>query len=217
MKGFLFDTHVHTKESSSCGKVSAADIVRRYKSLGYNGIIVTDHVHAAQFSKHGSSYEEQAEKYLCGYKAAKAFEDENFKVILGMEIRFLKNDNDYLFYGFDESFVFSRDLAHIESLEAFRPVVEGNNLIIIQAHPFRHNMTIIEQSLVDGIEVYTATVTIIRATTLPIAGQKNILCPCFQAPIFTAMFPWSLEEFILMNMSPIQKKLPRRFVRANIH
>ena len=154
MKGYLFDTHVHTKESSSCGRVSAADIVSRYKDLGYNGIIVTDHVHAAQFSKHGSSYKEQAEKYLCGYKAAKAFEDENFKVILGMEIRFLKNDNDYLLYGFDESFVFSRDLAHIESLEAFRPVVEENNLIIIQAHPFRHNMTIIEQSLVDGIEVY---------------------------------------------------------------
>ena len=94
MKGYLFDTHVHTKESSSCGRVSAADIVSRYKELGYNGIIVTDHVHAAQFSKHGSSYKEQAEKYLCGYKAAKAFEDENFKVILGMEIRFLKNDND---------------------------------------------------------------------------------------------------------------------------
>ena len=154
MKGFLFDTHIHTKESSSCGEVSAADAVERYKKLGYNGIIITDHVHAHQFSKHGSAYKEQAEKYLEGYRTAKKFEDENFHVILGMEIRFLENDNDYLLYGFDEDFVFSMDLAHFESIEDFRPVIEKNNLIIFQAHPFRFNMTVTDPELVDGIEVY---------------------------------------------------------------
>ncbi len=154
MKGYLFDTHVHTKESSSCGRVAAADIVARYKALGYDGIIITDHVHASQFGKHGSTYEEQAAKYLEGYKAAKAFEDENFHVIQGMEIRFLENDNDYLLYGFDEDFIFSDDFAHYETLEDFRPVVEKNGLILFQAHPFRCNMTVIDQSLLDGVEVY---------------------------------------------------------------
>lgn len=154
MKGYLFDTHVHTSESSSCGKVSAADIVKRYKKLGYDGIIITDHVHASQFAKHGKTYEQQAKKYLEGYKTAKAFEDENFHVIQGMEIRFLENDNDYLLYGFDEDFIFTDDFAHYKSLEEFRPVVEKNNLIIFQAHPFRRNMTVINQSLVDGVEVY---------------------------------------------------------------
>ncbi len=154
MKGYLFDTHVHTSESSSCGRDSAADIVERYKKLGYDGIIVTDHVHASQFAKHGETYEQQAKKYLEGYKAAKAFENENFHVIQGMEIRFLENDNDYLLYGFDEDFIFTDDFAHYKSLEEFRPVVEKNNLIIFQAHPFRRNMTVIDQSLVDGVEVY---------------------------------------------------------------
>ena len=41
-----------------------------------------------------------------------------------------------------------------ETLEDFRPVVEENNLILFQAHPFRCNMTVIDQSLVDGVEVY---------------------------------------------------------------
>ncbi len=154
MNGYLFDTHIHTQESSSCGEVPVADVVARYKELGYNGIIVTDHVHAHQFKKHGTTYEQQAEKYLEGYRKAKMLEDENFRVILGMEIRFLENDNDYLLYGFDEDFVFSRDLAHFESIEDFRPVVEENNLIIFQAHPFRHGMTVIDQSLIDGVEVY---------------------------------------------------------------
>ena len=30
MKGFLFDTHIHTKEASSCSRVCAEDIVKRY-------------------------------------------------------------------------------------------------------------------------------------------------------------------------------------------
>ncbi len=154
MKGYLFDTHVHTQESSSCGEVWAKEVVEHYKSLGYDGIIITDHVHASQFRKHGDTYEDQAKKHLEGYKAAKAFEDENFHVILGMEIRFLENDNDYLLYGFDEDFIFSEDLAHYETLEDFRPVVEKNNLIMFQAHPFRRNMTVKNPEMVDGIEVY---------------------------------------------------------------
>ncbi len=154
MKGFLFDTHIHTKEASSCSEVYAADIVARYKKLGYNGIIVTDHVSASQFKHHGSTYEEQAKKYMEGYKAAKAFEDENFHVIQGMEIRFLENDNDYLLYGFDEDFIFSQDLTQYKTLEDFRPVVEENGLIIFQAHPFRCGMTVVDQTLLDGIEVY---------------------------------------------------------------
>ena len=37
MKGYLFDTHVHTAESSACGEVAAEGVVARYRSLGYNG------------------------------------------------------------------------------------------------------------------------------------------------------------------------------------
>lgn len=72
MKGYLFDTHVHTAESSACGEVAAEGVVARYRSLGYNGIIVTDHVNAYNFSKLGSTYNEQAENWLKGYRTAKA-------------------------------------------------------------------------------------------------------------------------------------------------
>ncbi len=154
MKGYLFDTHIHTMESSTCSEVAAADIVARYKKLGYDGIIITDHVSAYQFKKHATTYEEQAKKYMEGYIAAKKFEDDNFHVIQGMEIRFLENDNDYLLYGFDEDFILSRDLTQYKSLEDFRPVIEENGLIIFQAHPFRCGMTVVDQRLLDGIEVY---------------------------------------------------------------
>ncbi|MBE6771876.1 MAG: PHP domain-containing protein [Ruminococcaceae bacterium] len=154
MKKYLFDTHIHTKEASSCSRVWAADIVKRYKELGYDGLCITDHFSASQFARHGSTYEEQVQTYLSGYRAAKEFEDENFHIILGMELRFLENENDYLVYGFDEEFVLNNDLTQYNNPEEFRPVIEANNLIMFQAHPFRIGMAVINPELLDGVEVY---------------------------------------------------------------
>ncbi|MBQ3045819.1 MAG: PHP domain-containing protein [Clostridia bacterium] len=154
MKKYLFDTHIHTKEASSCSRVWAADIVNRYKELGYDGLIITDHFSASQFKRHGETYAEQVQKYLSGYKAAKEFETEDFHIILGMELRFLENDNDYLVYGFDEDFVINNDLTRYNDPEEFRPVIEANNLIMFQAHPFRIGMTVVDPELLDGVEVY---------------------------------------------------------------
>ncbi|MBQ7120968.1 MAG: PHP domain-containing protein [Clostridia bacterium] len=154
MKKNLFDTHIHTKEASSCSRVWAADIVNRYKELGYDGLIITDHFSASQFKRHGETYAEQVQKYLSGYRAAKEFETEDFHIILGMELRFLENDNDYLVYGFDEDFVINNDLTRYNDPEEFRPVIEANNLIMFQAHPFRIGMTVVDPELLDGVEVY---------------------------------------------------------------
>ncbi len=154
MKKYLFDTHIHTKEASSCSREWAADIVKRYKSLGYDGLVITDHFSASQFERHGETFEEQVQKYLSGYRAAKEFETEDFHIILGMELRFLENDNDYLVYGFDEDFVLNNDLTKYNDPEEFRPVIEANNLIMFQAHPFRIGMTVTDPELLDGVEVY---------------------------------------------------------------
>ena len=154
MKKYLFDTHIHTKEASSCSRVWAADIVKRYKELGYDGLIITDHFSASQFKRHGETYDEQVQTYLSGYRAAKEFETEDFHIILGMELRFLENDNDYLVYGFDEDFVLNNDLTKYNDPEEFRPIIEANNLIMFQAHPFRIGMTVVDPDLLDGVEVY---------------------------------------------------------------
>lgn len=40
---YLTEMHLHTKETSNCGKMPAAETVESYISLGYNTIVVTDH------------------------------------------------------------------------------------------------------------------------------------------------------------------------------
>ena len=43
MAKYYYDTHVHTDESSACGKVPGRQAARLYKAAGYQGIVITDH------------------------------------------------------------------------------------------------------------------------------------------------------------------------------
>ena len=152
--GYLFDMHVHTSETSRCGEVCAADVVKRYIDLGYDGICITDHMNKSTAKKFPGTKEEFANGFLKGYRAAKEAAGDKLKIILGMEIRFLENDNDYLVFGFDEDFVKEYTLYNFETLEDFRPFALEHKLTVFQAHPFREGMTVIDWELVDGIEVY---------------------------------------------------------------
>lgn len=151
---YLFDTHVHTSETSRCGETCASDVVKRYINLGYDGIVVTDHMNESTRDRFPGGVDNLAEGFLKGYRTAKEAAGDKLKVILGMEIRFLDHLNDYLIYGFDEKLIYSRELWNFKSLKEFKPYAEENNLVIFQAHPFRENMTIIKWELLDGVEVY---------------------------------------------------------------
>ena len=154
MKKYLYDLHIHTSESSACGETCAADIVARYKGLGYDGIVITDHVGESALRNRGETYDEKITDVLKGYRAAKALEDENFTVILGMELRFRENDNDYLVYGIDEDFLRRVNLTECEKPADFVAVAKENNLAFFQAHPFRDGMTVLNPTILDGVEVY---------------------------------------------------------------
>lgn len=158
MKEYLFEMHAHTSQTSRCGEVPAEQVVNTFKNLGYDGIVITDHMHTGTMEKIANEpWEKKANHFFEGYRAAKALETEDFTVLLGMELRFLENDNDYLVYGFNEDFVYSHpDLDRIECLEDFRPIADENNLIVFQAHPFRVGMTVTDDELLDGVEIYNA-------------------------------------------------------------
>ena len=40
---FRIDTHVHTSETSKCGRSSAAEMVAAYKAAGVDAIVISDH------------------------------------------------------------------------------------------------------------------------------------------------------------------------------
>lgn len=151
-----FELHFHTDESSPCGKVKAAEGVKLLRDEGYTGIVVTDH-----FSKsvlggpEETSWEEVCEKFLRGYRNAKATGDElGMQVFLGMEIRFPTDENDFLVYGFDEEFLEKYPWLYMKSLKELYEIAEQEGLFVVQAHPFRKCCFLDDVNYMHGIEVF---------------------------------------------------------------
>lgn len=156
MTVYKYDTHVHTSEVSPCGKVPAAEAVRLYKDAGYEGIVITDHYFDLYFEMMGYiSWDKKTDYYLEGYKSAleegKAI---GLKVVLGMELRFSENINDYLVFGIDEEFIRTNKELYRLGLKKFRALTKDKGIMIFQAHPFRRGMVLAPPELLDGIEVY---------------------------------------------------------------
>jgi predicted metal-dependent phosphoesterase TrpH len=156
MNRFKYDMHVHTREVSPCGKVSARDVVALYKQAGYHGIVLTDHCYDGFFARFSNlSWEQQVDEYLKGYrKALESGREVGLQVILGMELRFFGSMNDYLVYGVDESFLKSTPYPYMKDLKIFHQIAKENDLLIYQAHPFRTGITRANPNDLDGIEVF---------------------------------------------------------------
>jgi len=148
--------HVHTSEVSPCGKVNASELVKLYKEAGYDGIVITDHYFDRYFDSLGwLSWEEKTDIYLSGYrKASEEGQRIGLEVIWGIELRFLENENDYLVYGLDETFLKNYKELYKLDLKNFRKLTCGMDILIYQAHPFRPWIVPVDPALLDGVEVF---------------------------------------------------------------
>ena len=156
MNTYKYDLHVHTDETSPCGKVKASEGVRMYKEAGYYGIVITDHYFDGFFENLSDmSWKDKVDCYLDGYKRAYAKGLEiGLKVILGMEIRFLENLNDYLVYGLEENFIYEHPELYKLDLAGFRNLLSGTGIMVFQAHPYRSGLVRADPALLDGVEIF---------------------------------------------------------------
>jgi predicted metal-dependent phosphoesterase TrpH len=156
MNTYKIDTHVHTRETSNCGWVDAKTVVAIYKEASYSGLVITDHYYNHYFdSMKTNCWTEKIDNFLMGYEEAKTEGDLiGIKVYLGMEIRFNESSNDYLVYGFDESFLYEHKELYNLTLKKFRQLISAKDILIYQAHPFRSTAKPANHNYLDGIEVY---------------------------------------------------------------
>ena len=143
------ELHAHTFPVSACAGLSASEVVNIYKETGVNSLVITNHLNPHWTDGTPS---QKAEEYLSDYRLAKDAGGKDVNVILGVEIRFPENCNDYLVYGVCED-----DLEHFISLipygiENFYKEVKNDKNVIIQAHPFREYMVLAPAHAIDGIE-----------------------------------------------------------------
>ena len=154
------ETHLHTAECDKCAHVSAKDIVHLYKDAGYDCIVVTDHSISLFFDwfgdeLQGKSHKEIIHRWLKGYYTAREEGEKiGVTVLPGAEVRFNGKINDYLVYGLEESFFYDAPL--LNTLQTPEELIQilPPDACVVQAHPFRNNMTVADPTPLFGIEVH---------------------------------------------------------------
>ncbi len=153
---FLTELHCHTSEVSSCAHQTAEQAAERYLAEGYSTVVVTNHYTKSTLERAGEDWQSRFDYYLSGYRKFRDYADGRLAVLLGMELRFTENLNDYLIFGLDEEFIYNHPNLHEMTLKSFRALADKHGLLIVQAHPFRNQMTVMNPDLLHGIEIFNA-------------------------------------------------------------
>ena len=157
---YTVELHAHTNPASSCGDFLANEVVEIYSAAGVTSLAITNHFNSEILL---GDAKENIKKYLEDYHLAKDTA-KDLNVILGIEIRFDGSWNDYLVFGIEEN-----ELEYYASLtpygiENFYKEAKNERNVIIQAHPFRNNVTLAPVNSIDGVEAYNVH---------PVHNQRN--------------------------------------------
>ncbi|MGI5877516.1 MAG: PHP-associated domain-containing protein [Christensenellales bacterium] len=145
---------MHTAQVSPCGKVSAQDAVAQYRRAGFDAVIVTDHMRKDILAPYGDCWSRQIDAWLSGYRSARqAGEAIGLAVWLGVEIAFPDTREDYLLYGIDEAFLYRNPTLAVMGLPALSRLARSENILLVQAHPFRPYGKAAPARYLDGVEV----------------------------------------------------------------
>ena len=151
------ELHAHTWEASSCADFSACDVVDKYLAAGYSTVVVSNH-----YSETNMKLELEAaginwaEHFIGAYRKMRDYAGDRMNILLGCEIRFLENTNDYLVFGMTEDLLRKYPNMHMMSYKTFSTFARENGMLFVQAHPFRDKMTIVNPKYLDGLEVFNA-------------------------------------------------------------
>lgn len=147
------EMHVHTSEGSPCAEVDAEGIVKAYGKAGYDAIVITNHFDNELLKDFGETDEKKIERYLLGYRNAKAVETKyGIKVMLGVEIRLEPNVEDFLIYGIDEVFLLQHPNLCFMGQKEIYELCHSYGAVFYQAHPFRKPCCPQNPAFLDGVE-----------------------------------------------------------------
>lgn len=158
---YYYELHMHTSDTSLCGRSPAADMVAAYKQKGFTGVVVTDHLMNVQsHAEPETDWNRRVEKQLAGYYAAlEAGEKLGLTVYCGWELTYQDNAEDYLTLGLSPQFLYDHPWLERYDIEKYRDAVHAAGGILVRAHPYRRAWYIKKpyverEGIADAIEVF---------------------------------------------------------------
>ena len=150
----LFDMHAHTKGISKCCRVEAEEIVKRAKTAGIGGIILTNHYTESYVTD--GDYEAFARRYVEEFHKTKRLGEQiGITVVFGIELTMEFDPAVHLLiYGVPEEFIIKNPtIFNLTQKELYR-LVRENGGALVQAHPYRNNVDrLLDTDYLDGIEI----------------------------------------------------------------
>ncbi len=147
------ELHAHSAPVSVCSDYPYNKFVDAFTEDGFDGVVLTNHLKPEQLDTYGSP-KAAAEFYLEDYRKIKEYAGEKLTVILGVEVRFCENNNDYLVYGVDEEDIETIYSYIDKGIDVFYKEFKKSSNLIIQAHPLRDRNVHANPASLDGIEAY---------------------------------------------------------------
>ena len=184
---YRYETHLHTSPVSACAGATVRQSLEFYKSIGYDGVFITNHFIDSNISiDRSKSYAERIEFFFSDYEeGVKIGKELGIKVFSGAELSL--NGTDFLIYGLDKQwFLAHPEIEQMKKSDELALLME-NGALVIHAHPFREAGYIDHIRLfprrVHGVEIINACRTDFENKTaalyaenyglLPFAGSDN--------------------------------------------
>ena len=154
---YKYETHMHTSPVSKCARSSVRDTLMLYKSLGYEGVFITNHFIQGNMTRPEgmTEYADLINFYFSDYEAGAAMADEiGLKVLPGVEISYC--GTDFLIFGLDKEWYLAHpEIKGMKMSDELR-LMRDAGAFISQAHPFR------KADYIDHIRLYPECVEAIE-------------------------------------------------------
>ncbi len=157
---YKYETHCHTSPVSACGRASVRETLEFYKSMGYDGVFITNHFLDGNIGiDWNTPVEEKLDFYFSDYEeGVKIGEEIGIKVFLGIEMSY--GGTDFLVFGLDKQWWYDHTDILQERKSRQLPYFMQEGALVVQAHPFREANYIDHIRLfprgVEGVEVMNA-------------------------------------------------------------
>ncbi|MBP3378021.1 MAG: hypothetical protein J6L96_04675 [Clostridia bacterium] len=150
------ELHCHTSEFSYCAGMSGVDKAKLYIENGYSTVVLTNHI-SAGYRSDIPEHRDVVRKYFEAAEVMRDAANGKLNVIVGMELCFKGDIDDYLIYGMDEEMLAGFPEIFDFSYKYFYQWADEHDVIMIQAHPLRCGIIPRDPWYIHGAELYNAS------------------------------------------------------------
>lgn len=166
MKTYRYQMHTHTSPCSACAYMTPAELIEGLHENGYQGCVMTNHFYRGNTGiDRGLPWKEFVGQYVKDYEKCCLYAQKyDLDILFGIE-EGVGGSLEILCYGLTPQVLYDHPELQGADLKTWYDVMKENDVICIQAHPFRERAYIPKPQMlpldcIDGIEVYNAANTV---------------------------------------------------------